>query len=200
MPPLVELTPNHCHEVVKLLLRDNRTDPSDRESKALVLASRNGHYHVVELLLDDARIDPSASDNRALIMASKYGHPDIVELLLQYPGVNPSANGNEAIYQAAQKGYIDVMIALFESDRLDSSYLTLSRGVSDINSARALAEAHEIYLGKRFRDRVEWIRENISLNGVRRLLGLIWNKRLSIENKIRAIQTYNQSKRQRLHF
>ena len=72
-------------DAVKLLVSDDRVDPSARHNWALVLASRNGHLEIVKLLLSDARVDPSARDNGALRFASRNGHLEIVKLLEYHP-------------------------------------------------------------------------------------------------------------------
>ncbi len=66
-------------EVVKLLLADDRVDPS---YKAIIQASRYGHPEVVKLLLTDDRIDPSAQNNDAIMRASSEGNLKVVKLLL----------------------------------------------------------------------------------------------------------------------
>jgi len=42
--------------VVKLLLQDERVDPSDNNNWAIQMASKNGHIEVVKLLLQDKRV------------------------------------------------------------------------------------------------------------------------------------------------
>ncbi len=46
-------------------------DPSDENSKAFYLASKNGHHKVVELFLADQRADPSYKNNKALSVLPK---------------------------------------------------------------------------------------------------------------------------------
>ena len=46
-------------EVVKLLLTDNRVDPSDDDNLAIIWAASRGHHEVVKTLLADNRVDPS---------------------------------------------------------------------------------------------------------------------------------------------
>jgi hypothetical protein len=45
---------------VKLLLADERVDPSANDNYAIRFAAKNGHKEVVKILLADERIDPSA--------------------------------------------------------------------------------------------------------------------------------------------
>ena len=53
-------------EVVRLLLSDNRVDPSANDNFAIQGASMNGCVDVVRLLLSDNRVDPSARNNYAI--------------------------------------------------------------------------------------------------------------------------------------
>jgi hypothetical protein len=46
---------------VKLLMKDERVDPSAQSNAAIRYASENGHSLVVELLLKDKRVDPSCA-------------------------------------------------------------------------------------------------------------------------------------------
>ena len=68
--------------MVKILLRDPRVDPSDRNNEAIRWASKNGHESVVEILLKDSRVDPSDRYNEAIRVASEKGHLEVVKLLL----------------------------------------------------------------------------------------------------------------------
>ena len=44
-------------KIVKILLKDERVDPSDQNNDAIQWASEKGHLEVVKLLLKDKRID-----------------------------------------------------------------------------------------------------------------------------------------------
>jgi hypothetical protein len=68
--------------VVRLLLSDERVDPSADTNYAIQVASENGHVEVVRLLLSDERVDPSDGKNGAIRCASKNGHIEVVKLLL----------------------------------------------------------------------------------------------------------------------
>jgi ankyrin repeat protein len=46
---------NHI-EIVKLLLKDKRVDPSENENKALIWAQRNKNKNMIKLLLKDQRV------------------------------------------------------------------------------------------------------------------------------------------------
>ena len=69
------------YETVKILLQDERADPSADDNFAIRLASENGHTETVKVLLQDERVDPSADDNYAIRWASENGNTEIVELL-----------------------------------------------------------------------------------------------------------------------
>jgi hypothetical protein len=63
---------------LKLLLANDRIDPSAQYQEAIRLASASGHTEVVKLLMCDKRVDPSL----AVILASTKGHADVMKLLL----------------------------------------------------------------------------------------------------------------------
>ena len=65
--------------VVRLLRRDDRTDPEVYDS--IVLAATSGHYEVVQLLLADPRANPATVHSAARWAAAKYGHDKTVQLL-----------------------------------------------------------------------------------------------------------------------
>jgi hypothetical protein len=69
-------------DLVKLLLTDNRIDPSVDDQLPIRRASWQGHPEVVKLLLADKRVDPSAEDQYAIQFASENGHVEVVKLLL----------------------------------------------------------------------------------------------------------------------
>jgi ankyrin repeat protein len=68
-------------EIVKLLLNDQRFDPSEKCNWAIQLASEHGHFEVVELLLKDSRVDPSDWNNTAILKALNSKHLNIIKLL-----------------------------------------------------------------------------------------------------------------------
>ena len=103
---------------VKLLLRDQRVDPSDNENEAIIEASMYGHWKVVKLLLQDTRVDPSDSQNNAIIEASRNGHLEVVKLLLHDSRVAPSDQDNEAIIEASENGHWDVVKLLNNDSRV----------------------------------------------------------------------------------
>lgn len=78
-------------EVVRLLLQDERVDPSFDNNIAFTTACSYGNLDIVRLLLQHVRLDPSDS-NRALVLASAYGHVEVVRLLLQHERVDSSFN------------------------------------------------------------------------------------------------------------
>ena len=111
------------YEVVKLLLADNRVDPSAKNNYAIIAASNYGNTKVVKLLLADNRVDPSTCDNASIILASEYDHPEVVRLLLTNNKVDPSADNNLAITLASANAndLYEVVKLLLNDDRVDSS-------------------------------------------------------------------------------
>ena len=70
-------------ENFNLLMKNKEVNPADDNNKAIVLASRSGHFDIVKLLLNDKRVNPSDCYNSSIIAASDIGYFDIVNLLWQ---------------------------------------------------------------------------------------------------------------------
>jgi ankyrin repeat protein len=86
--------------VVKLLLKDRRTDPNGKTGYyGINYAARHGYTKIVKILLKDSRVDPSCYNNYPIKKACKYGHIEIVRLLLEDNRVNPFTD-NYAINKA----------------------------------------------------------------------------------------------------
>lgn len=85
-------TTNNDVELIKLLLKDNKNDPSeggarnmrygDYDNGAIRIASRDGFTEIVKLLLKDKRVNPSTGKNYPIRNAFKNRHWEIVALLL----------------------------------------------------------------------------------------------------------------------
>jgi hypothetical protein len=110
-------------DAVKLLLSDDRVDPSVKDNAALVFASQEGHLEIVKLLLKDKRVNPSAQNNAALINALQHEDLEILKILLADYRVDPSAQGNRALIAAAEYGHFDIVKLLLRRDRVDPSVL-----------------------------------------------------------------------------
>ena len=76
------------YKIVKLLLSDERVDPSAIENYAIVYASDNGRY---EIALSDNRIDHQRG---IIIRVTNTLHYDVMKLLLSDERVDPSAEDN----------------------------------------------------------------------------------------------------------
>ncbi len=134
---------------IKVLLTDQRADPSIDDNSAIRKASENGHTEIVKLLLADPypyilivanqaasvddhtyfeqllvadkRVDPSSKNNKAIRMASKNGNIEVVKLLLADQRVDPSDPNNEAIRWASDGGHLEVVKLLLADQRVDPS-------------------------------------------------------------------------------
>ena len=95
-------------EAVRLLLQDNRVDPSADNNYAIRKASENGHTEIVKLLLQDYRVNPADVNNYAICSTSLNGHTEIVKLLLQDNRVN-SSNLNGVIVWASGKNHTEIV-------------------------------------------------------------------------------------------
>ena len=89
---------NNRIEVLKLLLADQRIDPSRHNNEAIYLASFHGHPEIVKLLLTDKRVKPEID---AIEDAFYCKHFEIVKLLIPY--VDLSKTDNLGIHELADE-------------------------------------------------------------------------------------------------
>ena len=106
-------------DIVKVLLTDNRVNPTVNRNSPICDAADNGHVKVVRLLLQDGRADPAADDNSPIRFAADQGHVEIVQLLLQDPRVDPSDDGNSAFLLACAHGHVDIVLLFLKDTRVD---------------------------------------------------------------------------------
>jgi len=115
-----ELIRENIHlEVVKLLLANDKVDPSDDDNYAIRFASEKGHLEIVKLLLANDKVDPSDNNNYAIRFASENGHLEVVKLLLANDKVDPGAGNNWAIGLASENGYVEIVKLLLANDKVD---------------------------------------------------------------------------------
>ena len=108
-------------EIIKLLMQDERVDPSSDDNWAITYASQNGHLEIVKILMQDKRVDPSANNNWPITYASQNGRLEIVKILMQDKRVDPSAENNLAIKRASLKGHLEIVTILMQDKRVDPS-------------------------------------------------------------------------------
>jgi len=129
LPAIIQAAANGHTKIVKLLLVDERVDPSIKNSLALFNAIASNHIEIVKLLLANKRIDLTADNNyacscqsEALIdairTAAANGHLEIVKLLLNNKLVNPVADDNNALCAAIAGNHIDIVKFLLADDRV----------------------------------------------------------------------------------
>lgn len=73
------------HDIVRLLLRDGRADPTIRGGRPLVMAVEAKHCEVVRLLLSDSRVDPSACDGWYVVCAIQNNDANTLRVLIADP-------------------------------------------------------------------------------------------------------------------
>lgn len=89
-------------DVVRLLLTDDRVDPSIFYNEPVQLASEYGHADVVQILLEDSRVDPAYICNAALQYACENSHLDVIRILLADSRTDPSAQCYASIEKACK--------------------------------------------------------------------------------------------------
>jgi ankyrin repeat protein len=77
-------------EVVVLILKDGRIDPSFDNNEAFIEACKQSNLRIVELLLNDKRVDPSISDYAGLKNAILSKNTKVYKLLLRDTRINPN--------------------------------------------------------------------------------------------------------------
>lgn len=116
-------------DVVELVLKDERVDPSASNNQAIILASENGRSKIVDLLLNAKNFIPGGN---AIYSASASGNVEILKKLLEYKKEDPSGNGNiltfdpaannnSAIIRASDLGFDQVIKILLSDPRVDPS-------------------------------------------------------------------------------
>jgi hypothetical protein len=127
---------------VKLLLADERVDPSAEDQYPIRFASAAGQLEVVKLLLTDKRVDPSAERQYAIRWASEKGHLEMVKLLLADKRVDPSADYQYAIRWSAHRGHLEVVKLLLFDQRVDISGISPPSSYPEILSLFLLRQAY----------------------------------------------------------
>lgn len=107
-------------DLLKILLADERFDPSSLDNKGIVRAASCGDCATVQLLLEDARTNPNAQSGRALQKASYYGHAHVVRCLAEDARVDVSAQDNKAVRLAAFRGHLEVVKVLLQAPAVDA--------------------------------------------------------------------------------
>jgi ankyrin repeat protein len=114
-------------EILKILLKDPRIDPTVDDNGLILVAAEDGNIEIVKLLLKDPRII-SATD--ALEGAIKYRHRDVIELLLQSPKVNPPINNNYLLFLGSKPGGLDILELLLRHPKIDVFNNTLTKDLN----------------------------------------------------------------------
>jgi ankyrin repeat protein len=83
------------YEMVEILLKQKKVDPSDLDNHSIELASKNGYLNIAKLLLNDPRVEPSDNSNKAIIEAYYGEHDEIVKLLWSYESVKATLKNND---------------------------------------------------------------------------------------------------------
>lgn len=78
---LIYACKNGHDKTVKVLLEDDRFDPSALDSYCLRKACKYGHLKVVELLLNNGRADPNSGNGECIYYAAERNYTEIYEAL-----------------------------------------------------------------------------------------------------------------------
>jgi ankyrin repeat protein len=138
-------------DIIKLLLKDVRTNPSDQDNLALINAAIFGYAEIIELLLTDTRVNPLSENNKAIKSAVINGRLVSVIKLIQNSKVKATMiNKIEADIKKPITGLnemdigIEWMEALNElNTRFDDAYFN-----GDINVVKLLLSNPKINFRK----------------------------------------------------
>jgi ankyrin repeat protein len=106
--PVVDL------ELIRLLLKDSRVDPSVERHSILANSCKIGNLEYVNLLLSHPKIDPNFRDY-AITHSCNRSHKDIAELLLD----KYKANGNAALISVCTIGNLMMTKWLIEEKKIN---------------------------------------------------------------------------------
>lgn len=127
-----------CLESLKILLADERFDPSQNDNIALRTATQERHLTVVEFLLGDERVNPTP----AFVSALRHYEGSIYDLFRQHPRLDLGVVDGAALLFALPKCPATVMQDLLANDRVkldDEAYAQLL-------AASEKAYACEVYI------------------------------------------------------
>lgn len=96
-------------EIVDLLLRSTRLDPSENSDQALVVACINENIDCVRRLLEDHRVSPNTRNDLCFRRACSTNSDELIELLLLDSRVNPAARDNDALIEACSSGNVNIV-------------------------------------------------------------------------------------------
>jgi hypothetical protein len=146
---------------VKLLLADQRVDPSAENYEAFIEACRAVDVKILQLLLADQRVVPPLL---LLLKSIELNRIEVVKFLLTDQRFNSVQSRHQALITACTSGNGDVVDLLLADDRLDPSengQAALTATLSN-NSwyalKRLLADQRVDEIGNPFASEANWIR------------------------------------------
>jgi hypothetical protein len=103
-----------CTEVIELLLKDTRVDPSCASNFSIIVAAQYGYSDTIKLLLKDSRVNPAANCNYPIRHAYNNKHFTSVKILWDDQRVkNTLKNDHKEIFIELSKQYIKEKIENF---------------------------------------------------------------------------------------
>lgn len=119
--PLIYCAKNGRKEILALLLKDERFEPSIFFNRAIRMASLKGRTECVKLLVKERRVNPFDRNYEALHNATCLGHQKVVEILLEYGHIESRAI-KEAIEHSLRNKQFEISKILFQSKMLCTSH------------------------------------------------------------------------------
>ena len=104
--------------VINVLVRDPRFDPSEQDCFLFRWAARHGSLELVQTLIQDPRVNPAIKNNDAVLSAIRNGRIEVVRFLLKDPRVELVPDENLLVY-VARCGFADMVELLLELSKED---------------------------------------------------------------------------------
>lgn len=117
------------HEIVDLLLKCSKVDPTAIDNRTIRWTCRYGHKKVLKLLLKDGRADPGVRNNYCIRESLENHHKDITKILLKNNKIIKTKQGNiiNIVWNSIYLNMANVEILI------DDDYNVISYHITSIN-------------------------------------------------------------------
>lgn len=119
----LEISKHQNWDIVRLLLKDNRCDPSCSNNILIIGASRCNHLDIVKELMKDNRVNPSDQDNYALYLSCLLDQTGLARELMKDPRTSPNGTypdrSDSALYISSYFNNPDIIKILLKHPAVD---------------------------------------------------------------------------------
>ena len=113
-------------DLAKILIVNDKVEPSSNNNKALLSAIENHHIEIVDLLFNDPRVklEPSEAGNIIAGVIERIKAADILSLILKCDKFDITYGENNAIRRVSHNGFLDMVKLLLNDSRVDPSAMS----------------------------------------------------------------------------